>query len=140
MQELISRIVSNVGIDEGLAQKAVGMLLGFLQDQGEDSPAASLISQIPGAGDMIAQFGGGEEAAGGGGLMGSVMGAVSSLTGGSGGAGDMMAMGQSLMSEGMDMDQIKGVASETFNFAQENVGEDLVNQVKDSIPGIGQFL
>lgn len=137
MEELITRIVSNIGIDEALAQKAVGMLLGFLQDQGDSGMVAGILDQMPGASDLIAQASGGESS-GGGGLLGSVMGAASGLVGGS--TGDMMAMGQSLMSEGLDMDQIKGVASETINFAKEKADADTVDQLVGSVPGLSSFL
>ncbi|MEL6751100.1 MAG: hypothetical protein AAFO70_03360 [Pseudomonadota bacterium] len=141
MQDLIARIVSNVGIPEPLAQKAVGMLLGYLQREGADGPAASLINQMPGAMEMVSQFGGAEADgnSGGGGMLGGLMGAASSLVGGGSGGG-IMAMGQTLMSEGMDMGQIQGVANETLAYAKEQAGEDTVNEVIKSVPGLSTFL
>ena len=35
MEELITRIADNVGIEGDVAEKAVGMMLGFLQKEGD---------------------------------------------------------------------------------------------------------
>ena len=67
MEELIGRIVSNVGIDEGLAQKAVGMILGFLQQEGPEDKVSSLMGALPGAEDLISAASG--DGGGGGGWL-----------------------------------------------------------------------
>ena len=82
-----------------------------------------MIAQIPGAADLVCpawRRGGGGPGRGrsdGGGLLGKAMGAVSSLTGGSG-SGGIMAMGQTLMSEGLEMGQIQTIAQETFGHSR----------------------
>jgi len=141
MQELANIIAAKVGIDPALAEKAVGMMLGLMQRTAEDGPVAEMIKAIPGGPEMVAQFGGAEAEApaSGGGLMGSIMGAVSSMTGG-GDAGGVMAMGQQLMAEGLEMGQIKDIATETMAYAEEHAGAETVQKVKDSIPGLGAFL
>ena len=142
MEALVTRIVSKVGIPEPLAQQAVGMILGYVQRSGDDGAVAKMITSMPGAAEMVAKFGGAETEApaeGGGGFMGKVMGAVSSLTGGDK-SGGMMAIGQQLMSEGMEMGQVKSTAQEIFAYAEETVDPETVEQVKKSIPGIGSFL
>ena len=141
MQELISRITETVGIDEDIANKAVGMILGYVQRAGEDGPVANLIEQIPGASDLIGQFSGAETEiveAGSGGIMGTVMGLVSKFTGGE--SGGIMAVGKSLMADGLDMSQIKNVTAETFAYAKEQAGEDAVDAVTSKIPGLSNFL
>ncbi len=139
MQELIQRITTSLGIDEEIANKAVGMILGYIQNAGEDSAVANLIDQIPGAADMISQFGSAEPAeSGDGGLMGMAMGALSSVTGG--GDDGIMAVGQRLLSEGLDMGQVKNIASETIGYAKEQAGEDAVEAVTSKIPGLSAFL
>ena len=141
MQDLIARIASKTGVAEPLAEKAVGMLLGYLQREGDDGSVARMIEQIPGAREMVAQFNGAETEtpASGGGMLGGLMGAASSLMGGNS-SGGIMAMGQSLMAEGLDMTQIKGIAEETLAFAKEQAGEETVDKVVKSIPGIGALL
>ncbi|EFL89603.1 hypothetical protein [Ahrensia sp. R2A130] len=144
MQELANIIAAKVGIDPALAEKAVGMMLGLMQRTADDGPVAEMIKAIPGGPEMVAQFGGAEAAgdaaaSGGGGLMGSIMGAVSSMTGG-GDTGGVMAMGQQLMAEGLEMGQIKDIATETLSYAEQHAGAETVQKVKDSIPGLGAFL
>ncbi len=132
MQDLIARITENVGIDAALAEKAVGMILGFLQREAADGPVAEMINAIPGGAELVAQFNG-EGSEGGGGLMGSLMGAI-------GGGGGVMALGQQLMGAGLGMGEITGVAKQTIAFAKEHAGEDVVDQVVQSIPGLSQFV
>ncbi|MEP2943625.1 MAG: DUF2267 domain-containing protein [Hyphomicrobiales bacterium] len=130
MEELISRIVSNVGIDEGLAKKSVGMILGFLQQEGPEDKVSSLMGALPGAEDLIAEASDGE---GGGGLMG----AVGGMMGGGGGA--MALMGQ-LTGAGLGMGDVQGVASEVVGFGKEKAGEETVTEIIGSIPGLSQFV
>jgi len=133
MEELIGRIVSNVGIDENLAQTAVGMILGFLQNEGPADKVGELMGAIPGAQDMIASAAGGESGGGG------IMGAVGGLMGGGGGGGAMALMGQ-LTGAGLGMGEVQGVASEVVGFAKEKAGEDKVTEVISAIPGLSQFI
>lgn len=129
MEELIGRIVSNVGIDENLAQTAVGMILGFLQSEGPADKVGELMGAIPGAEDLIASAG-----EGGGGIMGAVGGLM-----GGGGGGAMALMGQ-LTGAGLGMGDVQGVASEVVGFAKEKAGEDTVTEVISAIPGLSQFV
>lgn len=131
MEELIGRIVSNVGIDEGLAKTAVGMILNFLQNEGPSDKVGALMEAMPGASELIASAGG---EGGGGGLMG----AVGSMMGG-GGGGAMALMGQ-LTGAGLGMGDVQGVANEVMGFAKEQAGEDAVAEVVGAIPGLSQFV
>jgi len=129
MEDLVSRIAANVGIEPALAERAVGMILGFLQREADDGAVARMIENIPGGAELVARFNG---EAGGGGLLGSVMGAM--------GGGGVMALGQQLMGEGLGMSEINGVAKETIAYAREHAGEDVVDQVVNSVPGLSQFI
>ncbi|PLX39017.1 MAG: hypothetical protein C0606_00265 [Hyphomicrobiales bacterium] len=129
MEELISRIVANVGIDEELAKKAVGIILNFLTKEGSEGTVAEMIKAIPGAQELIdAQAG--EKKSGG------LLGALGSL---GGGLGAMGALNQ-LTDAGLDMDQVKGVTDEVVGMAREKAGPDVVDEVIGSIPGLGQFI
>ena len=125
MEDLISRIADNVGIEPALAEKAVGMILGFLQREADDGAVARMIEAIPGASELVARYNG--EA--GSGLLGGLM-----------GSGGVMGLGQQLMSEGLGMSEITGVARETIAFAKEHAGEQTVDEVVNSVPGLGQFV
>ncbi len=47
MDELIARITSNVGIDAATAEKAVGMILAFLQKEGPADKVQQLLAAFP---------------------------------------------------------------------------------------------
>ncbi|OBZ95940.1 hypothetical protein ADU59_05965 [Pararhizobium polonicum] len=132
MEELITRVAQNVGVDPALAEKAIGMMLGFLQREAADGPIAKMIDSIPGASELVAQYNG-EGTTGGGGLLGGLLNAV-------GAGGGVMALGQQLMSEGLGMGQIASLAKETIAFAKEKVGADVVDEVVASVPGLSQFV
>ena len=74
MSEIVTRIADNVGISPDLAEKALGMMLGFLQREAADGPVATMIEAIPGAAELVAKYNG--EGAGGGGLLGGLMSAI----------------------------------------------------------------
>ena len=116
MEELIGRIVENVGIDEDVAKNAVGLMLGFLKNEGAADKVEAMMSAVPGVADAI-------EAAGGESVSGSVM-----------------ALGGKLMGAGLGMGDIQGVAKETISFAKEKVGESDIDEMVSSIPGLSQFI
>ncbi len=59
MEELIARITSKVGIDAATAEKAVGMILAFLQKEGPEAEVQKLLAAFPGAEEAISQVKGG---------------------------------------------------------------------------------
>ncbi len=131
MSELDTRVAENVGIETATAEKAVGMILGFLQREAAEGPVAQMIEAIPGAPELVAQYNG--EGSGGGGLLGGLMSAI-------GGGGGVMALGQQLMSQGLGMGEITALAKETIAFAKEKAGEEVVDEVVASVPGLSQFV
>lgn len=130
MTELVDQIAARVGIPADVAEKAVGMMLGFLQREAADGPVAKMIEAIPGASDLVAKYNG--EGESGGGLLGSIMGAL--------GGGGIMALGQQLMSEGLGMGEITTLAKETIAIAEQHAGKDVVDEVVASVPGLSQFV
>jgi len=116
MDELIARITAATGIDQDMAQKAVGLMLGFLKQEGPDGAdggaADDLVNAISGAGDAV------EEPSGGG----------------------VMGLGGQLMGMGLGMGEITSVAKETIGYAKEKIGEDKVDEVVNAIPGLSQFV
>ncbi len=129
MEELINRLVTNVGIDAGLAQKSVGIILGFLQKEGPPAEVNELIARMPGAESLIAEH---AAPAGGGGMLGGLMGMM--------GGGGVMALGQQLMGAGLSMGQMGDVGKELFAYGREKAGEDTMGAIVGAIPGLGQFV
>ena len=132
MNEIVTEIANRVGIAPDLAEKALGMMLGFLQREAADGPVAEMIEKIPGATELVAQFNG-EGSGGGGGLLGGLMSAL-------GGGGGIMGLGQQLMSEGLGMSEITALAKETIAVAKQYAGDEIVDQVVASVPGLSQFV
>ncbi len=122
MDELIQRIVTNVGVDEATAKQAVGIVMSFLHSEGPTDKVEELADKIDGAAGYF-----NEENAQGGGL-GSLLG---------GGAMGAMAKLQEI---GLGMGEIQGVTQETVAFAKEKGGDDLVDEIIGSIPGLSQFV
>ena len=125
MEELIARITAATGLDAGLAEKAVGMILGFLAKEGPADEVNRLLSAMPGAEVAIANSG--ESAAGG--LMGML-----------GGGGGVMALGTKLMAAGVGMGQMQTLGKELFAFGREKAGEDVMGAIVAEVPGLGQFV
>lgn len=120
MDELTGRLVLRAGIDNVVAEKAVGLILGFLRNEGPSNNVQLLIDGIPGAEAAIA-------ASGNGGTFGSLMG------------GGLMALGTRLMGLGLGMGEIQNVARELFRFGRDKIGADQMGEIIAGTPGLSQF-
>jgi hypothetical protein len=122
MDELIARLVANVGVDPAAAEKAVGIILDFLRKEGPPDKVQALIDSLPGAEALLqAQQSG--DAGGGMFAMGGLMGA-----------------GTKMMAAGLTMGQVQGVTREVIAFSREKAGEDAIGEIVGAIPGLSQFV
>jgi hypothetical protein len=112
-----------------VAEKATGIMLSLVRNQGDKSKVEDLFAALPGAAELADKYGG--DGARGGGLMGMLGGGL---------MGGPLAAVSKLQAAGLNMDQVKVLGKETLNYAKENAGEDLVKQVANSIPGISGYL
>jgi hypothetical protein len=131
MEELVARVTQATGLDATTAQKAIGLILAFLQKEGPQEEVNRLIAAIPGADGAVAQSGDGGPGEGGGGLMGMLGGLM---------GGGVMALGQKLMSAGVSMGQMQPLGRELFAYGREKAGEDTIGPIVGSIPGLNQFI
>ncbi|MGF0536901.1 hypothetical protein ACQQ2Q_02825 [Agrobacterium sp. ES01] len=129
MNALATRIAENVGLEPDTAEKALGMMLGFLQREADDGAVARMIEAIPGAMELVAEHNGEGESKG---LLGGLMSAI--------GGGGVMGLGQQLMAQGLGMGEITALAKETIAAAREYAGDDVVDEVVNSVPGLSQFV
>jgi hypothetical protein len=120
MDELTERISAKLGIERELAEKAVSIILNFLNEAAPPETMAKLLEALPEARDAIASRGGG-----GGGMFAGMMGVMGAMS--------------ALSDAGLDTDQIKGVTRETVAYAKEKAGADTVDDLIASIPGLSQF-
>jgi hypothetical protein len=123
MEELIDRLVANVGVDRAAAEKSLGIILEFLAKEGPADKVQTLIERMPGADGVIAAA---RESEGGGGFFG--------------GMGGVMGVGSRMMAVGLGMGQIQGVTRETIAYARAQAGEDVVGEIVGAIPGLSQFV
>jgi hypothetical protein len=122
MEELIGRLVANVGVDQAAAEKSVGIIFDFLRKEGPPDKVQALIDSLPGAESLLKTQ---QDADTGGGMfaMGGIMGA-----------------GTKMMAAGLSMGQVQGVTKEVIAYAREKAGEDAIGEIVGSIPGLSQFI
>jgi len=118
MDELLERLVGKVGVDRDVAEKAVGIILTFLLEEGATDQVQTLINRLPGADAAI------EAVESEGGL----------------GMGGIMGVGSKLMAAGLGFDQMQGATHELIDFARQKVGPETVDAIVKSVPAIGQFV
>jgi hypothetical protein len=120
MDELIGRLVADVGVDRTAAETAVGIILDFLAKEGPGDKIQALLAKLPGA-EVLMQK-------------------AASDGGGSGGMGGVMGAGMRMMAAGLSMGQVQSVTRQFIAFAREKVGEDEVGEIVAAIPGLAQFV
>jgi len=113
MDELIGRLAVKAGIDNAVAEKTIGIILGFLRNEGPSDKVQALIDKIPGA-----------EAA---------------IVASSNGSGLGRLMGGGLMGLGLGMGEIQNVARELFRFGRDTIGADQMGEIIAGTPGLSQF-
>ena len=71
MQDLVTRLGENLGIEAGIVEKAIGIILNMLKQNGAADKVGPLLAALPGADELIAKS---ADAGGssGGGLMAAV--------------------------------------------------------------------
>lgn len=120
MNELIARLVANVGIDQAAAEKSVGIILDFLKKEGPPDKVQTLIDKLPGTEALLA--------------------AQAADSGGMFAMGGLMGAGTKMMGAGLSMGQVQGVTKEVIAYAREKAGEDTIGEIVGSIPGLSQFI
>ena len=121
MDELVGQLAAKAGIDSAVAEKTVGIILGFLRSEGPTDKVQALIDTIPGAEAAIAAS---ERGAG-----------LSRLMGG----GGLMAVGTRLMGLGLGIGEIQNIARELFRFGRDKIGAEHMSEIISGTPGLSQF-
>ena len=122
MEELIARLVANVGVDRAAAEKSVGIILDFLVKEGPPDKVQVLIDRLPGAQALLQA----QQAGDAGGGMFSM--------------GGLMGAGTKMMALGLSMGQVQGVTKEVIAYSREKAGEDAIGEIVGAIPGLSQFV
>ena len=124
MDELIARLVADVGIDRAAAEKAVGIIFDFLLKEGPADKVQPLLAKLPGAEAVMQKA---ESESDSGGAMAGAMGGV-------------MGAGMRMMSAGLSMGQVQSVTRAVIAYTREKAGEDAVGEIVAAIPGLAQFV
>jgi hypothetical protein len=122
MDELVARLVANVGVDRVAAEKSVGIILDFLRKEGPADKVQALLDRLPGA-EALLQAQQGADAGGSMFAMGGIMGA-----------------GTKMMAAGLSMGQVQGVTKEVIAYSREKAGEDAIGEIVGAIPGLSAFV
>src|SRR5712672_252606 len=120
MDELIGRLAVKAGIDNAVAERTIGIILGFLRNEGPSDKVQVLIDKIPGAEAAIA-------ASSNGGGLARLMG------------GGLMALGTKLMGLGLGIVEIQNVARKLLGFGRDTIGADQMGEIIAGTPGLRQF-
>ena len=121
MDELVGQLAAKAGIERAVAEQTVGIMLGFLRNEGPSDKVQSLIDSIPGAERTV------QAARNAGGL--------SALMG-----GGLMAAGSRLMALGLGIGEIKNVAAELVRFGGDSMGTDRMSEIIAATPALKQFV
>lgn len=121
MDELMGRLVADVGVERTAAETAVGIILDFLVKEGPADKMQLLLAKLPGADALM------QKAADEGGGM-------------DGGMGGVMGAGMRMMAAGLSMGQVQGITRQFIAYAREKVGEGEVGEIVAVIPGLAQFV
>jgi hypothetical protein len=119
MEELLTRMQQSAGIDRALAEKALGIILNFLNKEAPQDSIEKFLNAAPDARALIKPDQGGGFSFGGFGAMG----ALNEMTG-----------------AGLSMSQVQSVTREVITFAREKLGEDEVGRIVGAIPGLSAFI
>src|SRR6476661_1132559 len=117
MDELVERLVANVGVPHTAAEQSIGIILDFLKKEGPSDKVQALLEKLPGAEAYLQSA----QAGDGGMFTSGVMGA-----------------GMRMMSAGLSMDQVQAVTRETIAFVREKAGEDTISEIVSAVPGLAQ--
>lgn len=116
MDELVDQIARDTGLDRAVAGKAIGIIIGFLINEGPPGKVGAMIDRLPGAR------------------------ALAEANSSRGGGGGLLGVFNDLTGAGLGIADVQAVAGAFLAYARENVGKDEVDEVVAAIPGLGQFI
>jgi hypothetical protein len=120
MSELLARVVSDVGVDRDIAEKAVGIILAFMSSEGPADRVVSLLARLPDHQALTSAVA----------REGSMLGSM----------GGIMGVGAKLMGIGLGMSQIQSVVRTMASYCNEKGGGDDLKAIAAAIPGLSQFM
>ena len=128
MDALIGQLAAKASIDRSVAEKTIGIILGFLRSEGPSDKVGALIDQIPRRDAAIAAANGGSLAR----LMGSSLMVVGTELMG-------FTLRLALPEFSFGMMEIQTVARELLRFGRDKIGADHMGEIIAGTSGLSQF-
>ncbi len=114
MDELVEDIASKTGLGRPAVEKALGIIISFLERTGPAEKVTPMIDKLPGARALADTYGSR--------------------------ANGLFAVFNDLSGAGLGLGQVQTVVGAFVAFAKAKIGDTEVDAVIRSIPGAGQFL
>ncbi len=135
MPNLIARVATAADTTPEVARQAIALVVDFIKRDAPEAAVNKLLEKAPGLKAIVASV----NSTGGEGMGDTVKGLMG-VSAGSMGGGGIMALGSQLMGLGLNMSQIQTIGKETFSYAREVAGDDVVGEIAAAIPGLSQFI
>ena len=115
--ELVGRLVADLGVDRATAEQAVGTIFDFLVQEGPSDMVRPLLARLPGAEVLVRK-------------------AADQNTGGFDTASGVIGAGMRMMAAGLSMGRVQSIGREVITYAREKAGADVVGATVAAIPGL----
>lgn len=126
MDDLIAHLVSRHKISEETARQLVVIVLQYLEKEAPADKFAPIIAAYPWIPAVLAEAGPEQ--------------AVTPAGRHFGGMARLMEVADRMMAHGLTMSEVQSTIRDTVDFAREHAGEDDVNALVRSIPGLRQVV
>ncbi|MGD9488667.1 MAG: DUF2780 domain-containing protein [Calditrichaceae bacterium] len=137
MTELLTSLVSELGIDKSKAESGLGALLNTVKQNAPSDTFSSISSAIPGAGDLLTGFLN-TQGKSSGGLFGGLSKMAGGLLGGQ--SAQFSSMIDNFSKAGFSMSMVKKFLPVVFTYLQKNVSAETLEKVAGAIPGLDSLL
>jgi hypothetical protein len=115
MDELVGRLVADLGVDRATAEQAVGIIFDFLIREGPSDTGRPLLARLPGAEVLVRK-------------------AADQNAGGFDTAGGVIGASMRMMAAGLSMGQVQSIGREVIVYVREKAGADVVGATVAAIP------
>jgi len=115
MNESIGQPAAKAGVGGAVAEKTVGVMLGFVRNEGRSGKVGALIDRTRGTEAAIAAASSGS------------------------GLGRVMSVGTGLTALGLGMGEIESIAGELLRVFLDKIGADRMGKIIAGTPRLGQF-
>ena len=121
MDQLVKLASAKLGVGEDAIRSALGTTLNLIKENSDTNDFGALVAKLPGAEYLLKSDG-------------SLLSSLSSSVGG--GLGSALGAVSVLGSSGLDSDKVGDLMGMFSRYAREQAGDNLVDRVMDSMPGL----